>query len=54
MDAFKYNQVSYERIGKTYKVQYPTIRKIAYTPDFVGSNWVMETKGMQTPEFKMK
>jgi len=27
---------------------------INYTPDFIGSNWVLETKGLRTPLFAMR
>ena len=48
----KWNGVSYESVGKkkAFK-QVNLIRKVDYTPDFVGKNWVMETKGMQTQDF---
>lgn len=30
------------------------IRPIKYKPDFVGKNWIIETKGMRTPDFNLK
>lgn len=43
----------YEKTGKTFK-RVGTIRATTYTPDFVGSNWIIETKGMITPDFRIK
>lgn len=49
---------SMELIGskapKTYKLQTNKIRATKYTPDFVGSNWLMETKGMRTGDFNVR
>jgi hypothetical protein len=39
---------------RTYGPARGNIRSISYTPDFVGENWIIETKGYETPEFKMK
>lgn len=30
------------------------INKIKYTPDFIGKDWIIETKGLRTPEFNIK
>jgi hypothetical protein len=30
------------------------VRPITYTPDFVGKGWIIETKGMRTPDFNLK
>lgn len=30
------------------------INKVKYIPDFVGSDWIIETKGHRTPEFNIK
>lgn len=48
----KWNGISYESVGKK-KVfkRVERINKITYKPDFVGKNWVMETKGMKTQDF---
>ncbi len=54
MNPFEYDDVSYERIGNKFKLQSKKIRAIKYTPDFVGSKWVMETKGKKTPDFQLK
>lgn len=54
MNPFEYDDVSYERIGNKFKLQSKKIRAIKYTPDFVGSKWVMETKGKRTPDFQLK
>lgn len=51
---FKSSVTSYERVKKTFKSTSQNIRAITYTPDFVGSNWIIETKGKETPDFKMK
>lgn len=32
----------------------PTNIQVTYTPDFVGPYWIMETKGMKTPDFMIK
>lgn len=48
-DKVKLDVLSIEK-GKTIK----TIRKITYTPDFVGNNWIIETKGKRTPDFNIK
>lgn len=45
--------VSYERWGKQFK-SVSSIRKISYTPDFIGDGWVMETKGKRTADFNLK
>lgn len=31
-----------------------TILPITYTPDFVGMNWIMETKGHRHPDFDLR
>lgn len=31
-----------------------SIRQITYTPDFVGDKWIIETKGIKTPDFMLK
>lgn len=48
----KWSGISYESVGKkkTFK-RVERINKITYKPDFVGKNWVMETKGMKTQDF---
>jgi hypothetical protein len=48
-DKVKLDLISLEK-GKIVK----TLRKITYTPDFVGSNWIIETKGKRTPDFNIK
>lgn len=49
--SFKFD--SLERVGKQFKAV-STVRQMTYTPDFVGSFWVMETKGKQTADFVLK
>lgn len=29
-------------------------RSISYTPDFIGKNWIIETKGIRTKDFNMR
>lgn len=49
---------SYERVKRKGKNEYTlkssTVPKISYKPDFVGDNWIMETKGYETDAFKLK
>lgn len=45
---------SYEKVGKKFKEQSKKIRKNSYKPDFVGKGWIMETKGLRTPDFNIK
>lgn len=44
---------SYQKVGKAYKLR-KAERPTTYTPDFVGVNWIVETKGMQTEKFKLQ
>lgn len=53
-DSFLSEVISYERIGRNYKQQRLKVQPISYTPDFVGSTWIMETKGKKTPDFVLK
>jgi hypothetical protein len=46
--------ISYEKTAKGYVPISPNIRSITYTPDFVGDNWIIETKGQETSDFKIK
>lgn len=52
-DKFKDSNLSFEESKKKMKV-IKSSRQIAYTPDFIGSFWIMETKGMKTPDFAIK
>jgi hypothetical protein len=58
LSSFKYEMPSYEKIKrkgkKVFTEQRPHIRAITYTPDFVGSNWIIETKGYETEKFKVQ
>lgn len=54
INPFEFPLVSYERIGKEFKPQRSKIRKTSYKPDFVGKNWIIETKGMRTADFLIK
>lgn len=40
-------------MGKSFK-EVTSTRAIHYIPDFVGDNWIIETKGVKTDGFKMK
>ena len=51
LDTFKYPSV--EKTGKIFK-NLELVRPITYQPDFVGDDWVIETKGQRTPDFKIK
>lgn len=31
-----------------------SLRAITYTPDFIGEDWIIETKGQRTPDFNIK
>ena len=31
-----------------------SLRAITYTPDFIGKDWIIETKGQRTPDFNIK
>lgn len=47
------------KIVKSFALDNPKIRAITYTPDFVSINdnkegWIIETKGFETPDFKLK
>jgi hypothetical protein len=56
--TFKYEVPSYEIVTrnkkKVFTKQYDTVPKITYTPDFVGDNWIIETKGQRTATFNVK
>ena len=50
LEGFKYELPSIEK-GKTAQ---KSIRPITYTPDFIGDNWIIETKGFRTESFNLK
>lgn len=55
--SFKSVGVSYEadkRSGKLLTPKSQNLQSIKYTPDFVGSDWIIETKGAQTDVFNMR
>jgi hypothetical protein len=55
--AFKTLGDSWEadkRVGKLLTLKSKSIQSIKYTPDFVGENWIIETKGAQTDVFNMR
>ena len=51
--AYTTGLVCYEKVGKQFK-QSKSVRSIKYTPDFVGSNWIIETKGRKTEAFMIR
>lgn len=56
--AFIFTNNSFELLRKgkekVFKEQSNKIRPITYTPDFVGNNWVIETKGNPNETFPIK
>lgn len=55
MPAFTALSVSsFEKYRKNFVPKKPKIQSISYTPDFVGHNWIIETKGIRTPDFNIK
>lgn len=56
--SFHYTNVSYEtytkKRKKVYEQQRPFVRPVTYTPDFIGDGWIIETKGYETSDFKIK
>jgi hypothetical protein len=67
---FEYNQHSYElfqgfesknnsyeadkRNGNGMYLKSKTLRKITYKPDFVGKDFIIETKGIASPDFALR
>lgn len=54
IEGFTTKATSWERSRKKFQEITPKVRPITYTPDFVGKNWIIETKGMRTPDFNLK
>ena len=60
IEGFEYNNDSWEKVGKEYKLQKRKVQRMTYTPDFVSSPtlikdlWIIETKGYPTDSFKLK
>lgn len=57
IDGFDFIGTSYEadkRVGKLLTAKSSKMQSIKYTPDFVGKNWIIETKGAQTDVFNMR
>ena len=52
--SFETKALSIEKKSKVLKVVPNKIRAITYTPDFVGLDWIIETKGVRTPDFNIK
>ncbi len=48
-DDFVADMDTFQRWGKKFKKANPIVRGPKYTPDFVGENWVIETKGYLHP-----
>ena len=55
---FEFNGDSYElrkKNGENYfGLAKPQIKAITYTPDFIGNDWIIETKGMPNDAFPLK
>lgn len=54
VDEIEYPLPSYQKRGKRFGLAPTKDRKITYTPDFLGENWVIETKGYFTPVARLK
>lgn len=55
LDSFVCDLEVFEKSRKKYtKRNQSKLRKITYTPDFVGENWIIETKGRKTADFMLK
>ena len=55
LPKFTFPNICYEKNSKSsYTEASEKIRSITYTPDFVGSNWIIETKGKETSDFILK
>jgi len=57
IEGFKSENVSYEadkRMGNLLRPKSQNLQSIKYTPDFVGKDWIIETKGVQTDVFNMR
>lgn len=55
--GFTFLGTSYEsdkRVGKLLSPKSSKMQSIKYTPDFVGKDWIIETKGAQTDVFNMR
>jgi hypothetical protein len=56
--AFKYEGNCYEKVQRQGKKKFAParshIQSIKYTPDFVGDGWIIETKGHETSDFKLR
>lgn len=53
---FTYKGVCVERTPgkKQMRVRNDKYQRIIYTPDFVGKDWIMETKGVRRPDFDLR
>jgi hypothetical protein len=57
LPKFRYEGISLEKVGKTFKQQRHGQAAITYTPDFTDpkmSKWVIECKGFFTPQARIK
>ena len=52
--AFTWEGTAYEKRGKRFTKVTNKLRTTEYIPDFVGSNWIIETKGVRTAAFNIK
>lgn len=57
INPFTFNGLSYEpdkKRGLLLSKKSPKLQSIKYTPDFIGSNWIIETKGFANANFPMR
>lgn len=53
-EGFVFDNPSFEKNKKGYSLNSEKIRPITYTPDFIGDSWIIEVKGRETTDFKIK
>ena len=53
-EGFTFDNPSFEKNKNTYSLNSEKIRPITYTPDFIGASWIIEVKGRETTDFKIK
>ena len=55
VEKFKFESEGLEKNGRgKWVTPSANIRAIKYTPDFIGKNWIIETKGRVYPQFPMR
>ena len=52
--GFRYEGFALERVGKKFKDAWKKQQDVVYIPDFVGPDWIIETKGFERPLSKLK